>query len=50
MARTPAMNRFASAISDAWADCRYASHRFVALSSTNLPPGRAPRSGRRHAG
>jgi hypothetical protein len=51
MARTPAINRFASAVSDAWADCRYASRRFVELSTTaDLRPGTARRSGRRHAG
>jgi hypothetical protein len=50
MARTPAINRFAYAVSDAWADCRYASHRLAELRTTNLRTGTAHRSGRRHAG
>jgi hypothetical protein len=50
MARTPAINRFASAVSDAWADCRYASHRLVALQTGHLRTGTAHRSGRRHVG
>jgi hypothetical protein len=50
MARTPAINRFASAVSDAWADCRYASHRLVELRGANLRPGTAHRSSRCHVG
>jgi hypothetical protein len=50
MARTPAIHRFASAVSDAWADCRYASRRLVELNTVNLRTGTARRASRRHAG
>lgn len=50
MARTPAMHRFASAVSDAWADCRYASRRLVELNTGSLRTGTARRTSRRHAG
>jgi hypothetical protein len=50
MARTPAIRRFASAVSDAWADCRYASQRLVELNTVNFRTDSAHRSGRRHVG
>jgi hypothetical protein len=50
MARNPAIHRFASAVSDAWADCRYASRRLVELNTANLRTGTARPSSRRHVG